>query len=337
MARILRRWRQLTGGRQTRDSQRRTLVACSAGADSVALAAALSTTPGSCVIAHICHDIRSPDQTHADQTFVESLAQQLGVAFVHKLVHVAAQPGNLEANARSARYKALEELASNNDCPFIATGHHANDQLETLIMHLMRGSGTRAMGAMLPERQLGIQRLIRPMLEITRAEIESMLREHDISWREDETNDEIQFLRNRIRHELVPTMSSIDPQIASHASAWASDLVAMQSLIDMQVNTQLISIAQRGELSWTWDRDALRTQPDLLLGYLPIRFCSHALRNTGADQITRRAIEAWVRSVKSDSTDPSTHQIGPILSKVSARCVSFTAIDHEQRDTGGTP
>ena len=323
MARILRRWRALTGDKHTRDHDRRTLVACSAGADSVALAVALASVPGACVLAHIRHDVRDDQSTAEDLAHEDNLARRLGVACTHARVRVRSLPGNQEANARNARYDALIGLAREHDCPFIATGHHADDQLETLLMHLMRGSGTRAMGGMQPVTPIGGCSIVRPMLDITRAEIESMLHELGIAWREDETNLDTEYTRNRIRHELLPVLRGLDPQIAIHAARWAADLSAMQQIIDSQLRSDLLSTCTVDGTRWRWHREQLRQQPGLMLGYLPGMYCRDVLGNRGRDSITRNAIESWIRSVKSDATDPSEHRIGPIISRVRARSVGF--------------
>lgn len=338
MARILRRWRELTGGRATRDPDRRTLVACSAGADSVALAVAIAQVPASCVLAHIRHDIRDAATTERDLDCVESLAAHLGVVCDHARVRVRAMPGNLEANARDARYGALRELAAKHGCPYIATGHHADDQLETLLMHLMRGSGTRGMGGMQPVRPVDQKHtLVRPMLRFTRAEIESMLTALDIGWREDETNSDTDFVRNRIRHELLPVLRGLDPDIAIHGARWASDLSAMQELIDDQVRKDLLSERRVQENQWSWPRASLRHRPRILLGYLPGLYCREVLGDQGRDSIIRDAIESWIRSVKSDATDPTEHRIGPILSQVRAQRVIIEAAHAPQEPEGDTP
>jgi tRNA(Ile)-lysidine synthase len=333
VARILRRWRMLTGDKQTRDDERRTLVACSAGADSVVLAFAISRVPQSCVIAHIEHDIRPPEHTQADSAFVRSLAQQWGVPFTHASVQVRSKPGNLEANARSARYAALQQLAFEHNCPFIASAHHADDQLETLLMNLMRGSGIRAMSGMQGVTPLDQTTLIRPMLDITRDEIVELLQRTSIDWREDETNSDISLTRNRIRHQLLPVMRLIDPRIAEHASQWASDLSQVESLINEQVET-VINCAERAQSAWRWSRDMFRDQSELILGCLPHEYVVRAMERVGLDSITRRSIVAWVRSVKSNDTDPAIHRIGPIVSRVDAHSVTLEPANDTQQDSG---
>ncbi len=255
------------------------------------------------------------------------------MAFAHEEVRVAQLAGNLEANARSARYDALMRMADHHDCRYIASAHHADDQIETLLMNLMRGSGLWAMGGMRASTTLRHRTLIRPMLAVTRDEIMALLDRASLAWRDDETNADTGYTRNRIRHELVPVLRSIDPGIAEHAAQWAGDLSGLQINIDAQID-QIIAIAHQTSNAWHWNRDELQGVPALLLGRLPHRFCMDRLGRVGLDQLTRRAIDDWVRSVKSDATDPTTHRIGPIVSCVDAHSVRFEPAGDTRQESG---
>lgn len=332
VARILRRWRELSGDKLTRDNQRRTLIACSGGADSLALAFALSQVPGSCVIAHVRHDIRSPEDTVLDRGLVKSLADRWGVEFEAQELDVRDLAGNLEANARKGRYAILHQLAVKHECRYIATGHHADDQLETLMMHLMRGSGIRGMGGMPPRREYAQLHIIRPMLEIQKQDLVALLRRAGIDWREDATNLDTSHQRNRIRHELVPVLREICPDIATRSAYWTEDINRVRTIIDEQAD-QIIDIADTGSDGISWSRQSLRQQPDALLGLLPFSLCDKLHDGRGRDSISRETIRAWVRGLKSDSTDPSTHRIGPMVCYIDAHRVRFTDARDEQNDT----
>jgi tRNA(Ile)-lysidine synthase len=322
VARILRRWRALTGDKHTRDDQRKTLVACSGGADSVALAFAISRIPDSCVIAHIRHDIRSEPETLQDQQLVKDLADEWGVELVTRDLCVRDLAGNLESNARAGRYAILQEIATAHRCAFIATGHHADDQLETLLMNMMRGSGIRGMSGMSPKGSREGIEIIRPMLAITHTEIIELLERAKIPWREDPTNADASLLRNRIRHEVLPVLRSICPEIAPRASAWASDLGAVEDLLQKHLDELFASGTETSE-GIIWDRAVFRTCPDPVLGLVPQRVCAQLCQGTGQDTITRETIEAWIRAVKSDSTDPTRHRIGPMVCFIDAHRVCF--------------
>jgi len=331
VARILRRWRELTGDKLTRDGDRRTLVACSGGADSIALAFALSRISGSSVIAHIRHDIRSEEETDADRELVRFRAEQWGVEFVSRDIRVKSLPGNLEANARSGRYSVLQDLAEEHDCPYIATGHHADDQLETLLMHLMRGSGLRGMTGMRAKTQLERSTLVRPMLDIPRDEIVQMLRRAAITWRDDPTNQDHAYFRNRIRHDVVPMMRSVCPSIAARASDWTNDLMSIRAMMDEMID-KAIGDASSTPDGMIWDRRVFRSFPEPVLGMLPNRVCRLLCANQGQDLISRETINAWIRGVKSFSTEPTQHRIGPMVCFIDAHRVRIAPVSDVEQD-----
>lgn len=324
VARILRRWRELTGGGLIADKDRRTLVACSAGADSVALAFSIAQIPGSCVLAHVRHDIRPSSQTDAEASHVADLSQRWGVPFVHGHIEVRDKPHNLEANARMARYQLLDRLAEENDCPFIATGHHADDQLETLLISLMRGSGLSGMAGMRPKCPIpkGGRHLLRPMLDVRREEIEDLLRRVGLTWHEDPTNADTGFTRNRIRHELLPVLRAFQPDFAVRASNWAQDLQATHHYLHTQVD-RVIERGKRQGQCIEWERADLREEHGIILGLLPHRYVEVALARAGLDTLTRSAINDWAKSLKSRTTDRTVHRIGPIVCYLDAHHVRF--------------
>lgn len=332
VARILRRWRELTGDKSTRDRDRRTLVACSGGADSICLAFALSQIQGACVIAHIRHDIRANTDTGEDRTLVRALADAWGVPCVVRDLAVRDSPGNLESNARDGRYALLQEIAKEQECNAIAIGHHADDQLETILMHLMRGSGVRGMRGMSTSTQFDDVPVIRPMLDVTRDEIERLLVDAGITWREDETNRDTAFLRNRVRHELVPSMRSICPEIAHRAADWSADLSQILSMMEDAVE-RVVQESTRSSDGMKWDRAEFRHYPEPILGMLPHRVCATICDNVGQDSISRDTIRAWIRSVKSSSTDPSHHRIGPMVCFIDAHQVRFVLASDDHVET----
>jgi tRNA(Ile)-lysidine synthase len=154
---VSRAWRELTGGlTRGRDSQRRTLIACSGGADSsglaIALASAVSKPRMQFVVAHVVHDMRAEDEALADRDATKGLAARLGLEFVESRVRLRGLSGNAEAVARRLRYAALKQLAEDHGCGFIATAHQADDQLETMLMKLIRGAGPRGLAGVAPSR-----------------------------------------------------------------------------------------------------------------------------------------------------------------------------------------
>lgn len=164
------------------------------------------------VLGHVRHDVRSSEETAADWILVQSLAEALEVKAVVAEVRLGRQ-GGMEQAAREARYAALEKLAVDHRCQAVVTGHTATDQAETLLLNLVRGAGTRGLGAMRAERPLGHTRLLRPMLKITREETRAYCLRAELAFRDDPTNLEPRP-RMVIRDQVLPRLDEIAPQAA---------------------------------------------------------------------------------------------------------------------------
>jgi len=204
--RAIRRHGMLAGGETV-------LVGVSGGADSVALLHCLGRLAPSLGLTlhviHVNHGLR-PD-AEADQAFVEELARQWGVPLSVECGTVLTTGGQSpEAQARATRYAAFRRAAERVGASHVALGHTADDQAETVLMRLLEGAGPRGLAGIPPVRRP----YIRPLLEVRRHQIEAELRRLGIGWREDFTNRNPKFLRNRIRHDLLPFLSaSYHPQI----------------------------------------------------------------------------------------------------------------------------
>ncbi len=191
------------------------ICAVSGGADSVAMLFALYLLREKLGItleaAHFNHNLRG-EESLRDETFVRELCARYEIP-----LHVASgeiHPGKkgLEAAARDARYAFLESLPGK-----IATAHTADDNAETILMHLVRGTGLKGLGGIAPRRG----KLIRPMLGITRREVEDFLAEWHLPHVEDSTNETDTFLRNRLRHHVMPLLAAENPRIAENLSQMA--------------------------------------------------------------------------------------------------------------------
>ena len=190
----------------------RVIAAVSGGPDSVCLLHLLrELTPQALVgVAHFNHQLRG-EESEGDERFVAALADAFKLPFHRATAQVG--PGNLEQNARRARRTFFRELIEQGATDRIALGHTLDDQAETVLFRLLRGSGLSGLAGVLPITAEG---LIRPMLEVRRADVLAYLREHRIAWREDSSNSSPQFARNRIRHSLLPELArDWNPQIAT--------------------------------------------------------------------------------------------------------------------------
>jgi tRNA(Ile)-lysidine synthase len=193
----------------------RVLAAVSGGADSVALAWLLSALAerGLLVLAgigHLNHQLRGA-AADEDESFCAALAARLGVpvrsssADVYALA--AARKESIEAAARRTRYAALATFAADLDAQWIATGHTLDDQAETVLLRLLRGAGSRGLSGIRSVRG----RIIRPMLDCRRAGVRAYLATRDEPFREDASNADARFARNRVRLELLPVIDRLSP------------------------------------------------------------------------------------------------------------------------------
>jgi len=185
-------------------------VAVSGGADSAFLLHALREIGFKLSVIHIEHGMRGAASA-ADAEFVANLARDLGLAFHIHHADVPAIEGNLEQAAREVRLAFYADLIAAGAVDRVATGHTRTDQAETVLYRILRGSGLAGLSGILPVTREG---LVRPLLEIDRSEIEAWLRERGIAWREDETNRDRTYARNRLRHEILPLLrDGFNPQL----------------------------------------------------------------------------------------------------------------------------
>lgn len=172
--------------------------------------------------AHLNHGLR--ETAGRDEKFVRDWCGRRGVPLAVGLEDVAGYARreglSVEEAGRTLRYRFLGQAALEAGCPLIATGHHAGDSAETVLMNLIRGCGLKGLAG-IPERR---DNIVRPMLEVSRGEIEAYLKEHGVPHVEDETNDDVNYTRNKVRHQLLPLLEELNPQAAAHIAAAARRL-----------------------------------------------------------------------------------------------------------------
>jgi tRNA(Ile)-lysidine synthase len=184
------------------------IAAISGGCDSVALLRAMAAVrrpgPGRICVAHLNHQLRP--NANDDEAFVVDLCRQLEVACEVGRIAVEDSGDGIEAAARKARYRFLEQAAERWGARFVATAHTADDQAETILHRIVRGTGIRGLSGMARTRPLGHATLIRPLLAVHRVELQAYLDSLAQPYRHDETNADVRFTRNRIRHEVMPEL-----------------------------------------------------------------------------------------------------------------------------------
>lgn len=252
----------------------RVLVALSGGVDSVVLLHILHFTPGlslHCLAAHFDHRMR-PD-SGADAAWVRGLAKAWEVELVEAVAETVPRG---EAAARRARYAFLESAASEVGAAFIATGHQADDQAETVLFRMARGTGLRGLAGIPPKRG----RIVRPLLPFHREEILAYARACRINHREDPTNARQEFVRNRIRANVLPALEAIRPGVAARLAALADEARAAEQAWKDVVDAALRDVVRAGA------EGSLELARDRLLVYHPhvrARVLRRALRRFGSE------------------------------------------------------
>ena len=331
VARVLRRWRALTGVPNARDTDRRTLVALSGGADSTALSAILATVTPKPILAHIVHDLRDASLAAIDRDAAAQIASDLGCVFHEQSIQIKSLPGNAEHNARQARYTALCDIAHQESVQYIATGHHAEDQLETVLMNISRGCGAHGLAGIHDSRLVNGCTVVRPMLGVQRAELIQICRTAGLAWVHDHTNDDLSMTRNKVRHQLLPEILAFDPEFAARANQSADAVRSMVQAMDQLVSDHVWTLGTILPDSLEWSRQSLRRQADASL-YVLLRQCALHLNRgnsqvNGLDSMTKSSVESSICAITDSSTEPRVCRVGPIVVSVQANSVTVTLSD----------
>ena len=207
------------------------LAGVSGGADSVALLLMLLERGCRLTAVHVNHGLRGVE-SDGDEDFVRTLCRKQAVPLLCYRAHPPEHPG--EDWARRARYGFFREAMAQSGAEAIALAHHRDDQAETLLMHLMRGAGLTGLTAMAEDSVADGMRILRPLLTMTRSELQAALRAAGQPWREDASNRDSRYLRNAVRQELLPLMERLSPgcggRLAATASLLREDDAALETL-----------------------------------------------------------------------------------------------------------
>lgn len=280
---LLREWRRL----QLPLKNERIIVGVSGGADSVALLLAIDELIKArkldlkLNVSHINHQLRKTSGD--DARWVKNLARELGLEVVIRRVNVKTGKGNLEQSARRVRYEALAKLAQKRRAQLVLTAHTQDDQVETILFNLLRGSGAEGLAGMEPVRWLNENResaLVRPLLSwARRADTERYCRDRNIDFRRDEMNEDETFTRVRIRRQLLPLMEAFNPRVTEAIARTGELLKDDNEALNCAAGRLLeLSLKESGK------RHQVRT--DLLAVALP------ALRH--------RALRLWLERCRGD-------------------------------------
>jgi tRNA(Ile)-lysidine synthase len=213
------------------------LVAVSGGPDSVALLLAMrEVCPVPFTAVHVNHELRV-EESDGDEAFVKELAGRLGVPFRAKRLPIP-DGASVESTARDLRYGWFREVAKETYSPWVATGHTRDDHAETILFRIVRGTGLSGlMGIPSPGTVVPGLSAYRPLLRVRRADVVEYLKQIRQPFRTDSSNDDLRFTRNRIRHELVPLLETMNPNVVDSLARLAEHAADATAVIDGMVQS----------------------------------------------------------------------------------------------------
>ncbi|MEZ4840144.1 MAG: tRNA lysidine(34) synthetase TilS [Flavobacteriaceae bacterium] len=210
------------------------LIAISGGIDSVVLTHLFYELEYSISLAHCNFRLRGKE-SDGDEAFVEDLAKKLDIpVFIKKfdtLQFASEEKLSVQLAARKLRYDWFNELLHQKQYDYLLTAHHADDAVETYLINLSRGTGLDGLTGI--PKQNG--KIIRPLLPFSREQIEKYAKEQNIDWREDSTNEETKYLRNKIRHKIIPILKELNPNFLNGFSKTQDNLQGIRVIADDRI------------------------------------------------------------------------------------------------------
>jgi tRNA(Ile)-lysidine synthase len=312
----------------------RVIVACSGGPDSVALLHLLYQIKEKynlkLSVAHINHKLRGKE-SDGDEKFVKRLAKKLRLKFYSKSFDVKKIAKNkklsIEEVAREIRYRYLDRLAQRLKASKIALGHNADDQAETVLMRLIRGAGGLGLSGMPAAKG----KIIRPLLGVKREEIEQFLREKELGFRIDSTNLRRDYLRNRIRLELLPYLTrDYNPKIVEVLNRTASILSAQEDYLKKETLKEFGKVAKIKKEKISLDLDKLFSY-DIFLQREILRLAIDRLKG-GAFKAGFAPVERVLGLARKGKAGRRVYLNRDVLAEISAGQLNFYKVKKSEKD-----
>lgn len=270
------------------------VLACSGGPDSTAMATAMHELGREGVgltVAHYNHRTRG-EESDGDEEFMRDVCNMLDLPLTVGSAPVAFDHLS-EADARRMRYEFLEQVALKFGLRYVAVAHTADDQAETVLLRIARGTGVRGLASMEPARDMSVDsgvQLIRPMLTLHRLDVDEYLRGKDIVARQDSSNDDLRYARNRVRHTLMPALKELNPEVVDAITRLAADAREHRDVIALQAAEHMPS-------SDSIETRLLARLPQPVAAYILEHMHSLVATGEGDAQLERHHIEEALRLV----------------------------------------
>jgi len=271
------------------------------------------------IAGHVHHHLR--DQADDEAEWVRTLCKQLGIDFHIEHVYPGDHPGNVAANARTQRYKALQTIAKQVGARHIALGHHGDDQLETMLMALGRGAGLEGLAGMAWRRELENNiALIRPLLAVRKSDCEQLCALAGIEPRVDPGNRDRSTVRGRLRADVLPVVEELWPDAPRRINATAESVNAASHVLNQHLQHVFGDATSR-----TWPRDDLQNEPVPIIAAGLRRALNTALPHEEHDAITQKHLVPAAEIIASAAREPKQFDLpGGWCIHVTARQVNIT-------------
>ena len=238
------------------------LVAISGGVDSVVLTHLCKESDLDISLVHCNFHLRD-EESEGDENFILELGDALDLeVFVEHFdtkAYAEDKKISIQMAARELRYQWFEELRDSLSFDYVLTAHHADDNLETFFINLIRGTGLEGLSG-IPKRN---EFILRPLLPFSRESIETFAKNNHLSWREDSSNASSKYLRNKIRHEVMPVLRELNPQLLESFQKTQSHLKKSSHLIEDYVSAIFPRVAQETKYGYSFNIKMLKTLPHL--------------------------------------------------------------------------
>lgn len=266
---------------------RKILVALSGGPDSVALLHLLNQPDLELELeaVHVHHGTRG-EEADQDASFCKDICHELAIPFHLRRISTGGNlPAGREGTWRQHRYQAFLELRRARGANAVATGHHRDDVAEGVLVQMLRGGGPRALAGIAAQTRSDV---IRPLLPWTRDDIATWLQTQGIRWREDSSNRDLELLRNRVRHELLPVLEAASPALRRHLVHLAESLSSTEAYFSHELTRRALWIDP-------WEPDGGVPTPAVreLPPPLRLRWLHAQARSIGLERVTRRQSELF--------------------------------------------
>jgi tRNA(Ile)-lysidine synthase len=225
------------------------IVAVSGGVDSMVLAALLHNIAGEIIVAHCNFGLRNEESDGDEKLVVDWTAQNNIRCFVQHFDTrkiLDDEGGNLQETARDLRYQWFEQLRKEQNFDLIATAHHKQDSVETMLANFMKGTGISGMHGILPQQG----KIIRPLLSFIKADLQQFATQQSIPWRDDSSNAKDEYLRNAIRQRLIPVMESLVPNVVENLAANTLRFAEVELLYSQSIEKYRKKLIEQRKKDW---------------------------------------------------------------------------------------